>query len=363
MSGLHDENSPSVLHRRLLCAGSANAERGLPDTPSEAGARGTLGHAWSAHRLKPDDFGAPLEALTDAESEAVGYYVGVVRAMSPAAHAVLLVEHRVRLEEIGIIEGGSIDAAWIDTAERCGVLLDFKSGHVPVKGPRYNPQAIAYSLGLLAAFGLEYVDAVIVQPAMDEANRVRVHRFTRADLWAHGVAIEEGIAATKDPAAPRVPGPEQCEHCRARFTCVERTAAIESTQRYTSLTNAEAVRAMSPAARGYWWPRILEARKRLEEIEALFGSTVLEHRLDVEGFAIVPGKRGHRRWVDADAALVTGRGIALARGLDPDALIETKVKSPAEFDAILGKSQPVREKLEPLVTQFAGAPRLVQKGA
>ncbi len=357
---VHDENSPSVLFRRLLCPGSRRMEREMPDDAGPAAIRGRILHSWAAHRLQPTLFPAPIEPLTDPENDLITYYIGAVRSFAPTASG-LIVEHRLSLQELGIIEGGTIDAAWVDLSAGTGVVHDLKTGQVAVKPPAINWQLIAYAFGLMTNFGLNQVDAIVIQPLLDQDARIRVARFTRERLWSLSLTIEDGIAATEDPAAPLIPGPEQCEYCRARFKCEARNAAVAATQTYGALVNREAVRGMTPAQRGYWWPRIVEARKRLEEIEDLFSTSVIDEGMDVEGFAIIAGKRGNRKWTNPEAALDTGRAIALSAGIDPDRLIEMRIKSPGEFDEVLGKSKPVRDRLEPLITQTDGKPKLAQR--
>ncbi|HYG67730.1 MAG TPA: DUF2800 domain-containing protein [Anaeromyxobacteraceae bacterium] len=353
-------NSPSVGFRRRLCAGSGWAEAGKPDTGGHDAARGRIRHAWAAHLLMPSVHAEPAEPLSEDERQDVEAYVALVwkhYCFHASAGAILVVEQRVDLAEIGIPHGGTIDAA-IVVPGVCAYGYDYKSGRSYVEAPKHNDQCKAYAWGLAHHFGVPVVSFSIVQGA--------AHDFVREMVWnaAQLAVIEKEwkaiTAAALDPNAPRTPGERQCHDCRAKATCPERNAAITGATQFAKLHNADAVRAMTPAERGMWYALVQQGRARLEEIAKLMEETIVAESLPIDGFRVGPGKRGHRKWVDEIAALSVGRRIAIEKGRDPSALVTERVGSPSDFDKVLGTGADVKHRLSPLIEQPEGKMTLIQ---
>jgi hypothetical protein len=351
-------NRPSSLFRRRLCPGSARMEAGLPEETSEPAERGRLLHAWAAHFLAPTKQPQPATPMDAAGKAMVDAYVSAVwNQKPPRPGAELVVEHRVNLDHLGMPDGGTVDAAWIVPALEA-VVLDLKTGWGYVDPPQHSDQAKAYVSGVAHDFGTPKVTFGFVQ---DQAGDPRFAVFGPTEIDEIDRLLSAVVSATLPVDAPLVPGEKQCANCKARHACPARNGAVVATQEaYGELTSAAIVRAMTPAERGAWWARIIEARKRLQDIERLFHDTAVAEGLAVDGYRIGEGKRGYRVWTDAAQALARGRMLALETGKDPDDLAEQRVRSPAEFDKILGKSARVRQALDPITTQPPGNQTLLQ---
>lgn len=274
MAGTHSRLSPSSAHRYSRCPGAPNAEAGLPDDPSRFAAEGTVFHeiaAWCLQwGMEPEDF---LGAVFEEDGFEITVDADMVRYMTPGlARArelmagpgrVSYVERRVDLSHIlGEGEGGTADLTIIDTIEREIILWDWKYGQgVPVTAFE-NEQEMLYLLGawndlawpLLGNSADVKVRLIIEQPrargqltiregeesedeesdeaelddgdVSDETPQVAEWETTMDDVIVNfGWRMSEVAEATRDPNAPRVPGPKQCKFCKRAKTkggCPER---------------------------------------------------------------------------------------------------------------------------------------------
>ncbi|MGH9933385.1 MAG: DUF2800 domain-containing protein, partial [Pyrinomonadaceae bacterium] len=220
--------SPSSLHRRLFCPGSANAESGMPDTISEESAEGTGRHWIRETALSTDK---NVEDFLGEILEFDGFKFVVdqdwVRTIQPGIDYVrelggkLYIEIEVDLSAWMPGEKGTLDTAVV--VGRKVYIIDGKFGRDPV-GADENEQLMGYALG----FWQQYLGA---DTAYDEFILVTDQPYVwgGGDSWTtdldalldFGERLREAYVASQDPDAPRIPGAKACRYCKASAYCRE----------------------------------------------------------------------------------------------------------------------------------------------
>lgn len=222
MSGQHHEFSPSRLARLAACPGSYAAERGLPDTPSEAAEEGTQMHAWMEQmfrrgRVDPDgpQPDADQRETLDSARERVAM---LCNGNDYEIH----IEERMALHHwSGLLTEGTADLVAVPRdGVGAAVLVDYKFGRVPVSPQDARWQLGAYSAMVMQRWHVDAVEAYIVQPRVAGGLVQEPQIYDSADSVAG--RIHRVICACRMPGAPCVPDPDrQCRYCKAaaRGTC------------------------------------------------------------------------------------------------------------------------------------------------
>ncbi len=226
----HALNSPSTLHRRLACPGSANAEKDLPDTTSKYAEEGTKAHEIAAALLLGQTAEIDAEPAEDLLSS-VQQYVDTVQATVASLGGHLIVEQQVDYSlyaPAGMDAHGTLDSAVISNDVL--VICDYKHGRgVPVFATD-NPQLRAYALGVHSLYGLAYdyerVRLEIHQPRIGNHSTEELS-VAELERWGHEV-LRPGLEATLDPDAVRVAG-DHCTFCKARGSCQRLAEFVEET--------------------------------------------------------------------------------------------------------------------------------------
>jgi CRISPR/Cas system-associated exonuclease Cas4 (RecB family) len=390
----HYTLGPSAAPAWSRCPAKPTREHGIPNESSPFADWGTVAHDLAekvllnaAVPLVQDGsihgqvqangsvFYAPVEQhkhgraliALDAEMwQCVNTYVEFVRAI-PGER---LIEVRVPVDHITGEEGasGTSDAVVLSDTELVvvdlkggqGVRVDaYEEGDVDVLtgevSRRPNDQLAMYAGGALREVGwmgeFKTVRMVIVQPRL---NHVSEHVMTVAELEAHLDYLRERAEATRDPLAPAVPGDKQCKFCRAKATCPELQAVV--------LTETVGVFDDLDAAK----PRPLasvdlsQAMRLIPLIESWCESVRAKVFADLqagvphEGWKLVTGRRGARRWTDEAIATDMLRNkfrLPIEKAFDMTLI------SPTKAEEVLAKEHPRQWKqLLPLITQPDGKP-------
>lgn len=401
----HAMLSPSSAYTWIECAASTAAQRGQPDDSSEYADEGTAAHElmkWCLEsgndtaaymgRVIPvgiGEDGKPRRTFeVDEEmAEAVQRYVDAVRDRITAlelagAWVEMLVEQSLSIEHITGEKGakGTSDtiliAVWPDGRAEIEVW-DLKYGRgVPVVAER-NYQGMMYAGGAYnehsAFVEFEKVRIVIFQPRVNDTPSEWELSPTELLAW---------ISETAKPAAGRAllyldsvdfaplmlgdfsPGEKQCRFCKAKAVCPALAKHVEETigADFETLTDVAA----QPGYDGYLTGAEMLDNERLGAIyPALpliesWGKAVLariEHELlngnAVPGAKLVQGRKGARRWSDADEAERSLKSMRLKQ----EQMYNFKLISPTQAEKLLAKESPRRwKKVEQLVTQPPGSP-------
>ena len=203
----HHINSPSSLHRRRHCPGSARMERGRPELPSEYAEEGRVLHAavWN-RELRANLSAEQLEALAVCDK--------VLAALNVSAwHA----EERAELfNGFDLLTWGTPDGWGVaeDDGGSALYVVDFKFGRLEVDAPEENDQLGAYCAALMNFTGIAKAHAIIVQPRLWPPTL----SFTFTDAVALTGYYQDIIAATERPELVLCAG-DWCKYCKAQFDC------------------------------------------------------------------------------------------------------------------------------------------------
>lgn len=309
----HAVLSPSGAHRWMACPGAPAMERGIEDSGSTYAAEGTLAHALAAQML---DFDGSDEATYEQEAarlrnpEMYAYcyaYAELVRQFQ--GEGALMVEQAVPIGHITGEEGasGTVDALILRDDEV--TVCDLKYGYDPV-GAEKNPQLMLYALGALEVVRLigaepARVRLVIIQPRI--SDKPSEWDCTVAELEAWGLecsrAAVNAVGCLTGGQLRLVPGEKQCKWCKAKATCPELARHVQDTlgADFESMGLGVAPDVVGErddiahkmAATGLIEDWIKAVRAEVER-RLLAGTPV-------DGYKLVQGRQGARKWADAAA--------------------------------------------------------------
>lgn len=323
----------------------------------------------------------------DDLAKAVQEYVDLCRSIAGDSPLVFVEERVNYASALGVDEAlawGTTDFGTILLAERELVGIDLKGGKGVLVTAENNEQQMLYAVGLyekVKAFAeIDTVRMIICQPRIE--GGVTEHAITVKELmtWArtHGaMAAQHAVKWYRDvadagqdhgPIIERmvdvlVPGDKQCRFCNAKAICPKLTQDVVNTvaDDFVDLDNPEKgtlpktlaakidVKALSVAA-------LAEKMRACDLIEAWVKdvrAAVETHLLQgeqVPGYKLVQGKKGARRWSDAEAAAKRLKTYLGAK----DAMKPAEPISPTEAEKRLtAKQYGALLKLE-LITQADG---------
>jgi len=363
MSGTHDINSPSSLFRRELCPGSGRMEEQVGEgETSPAAAEGIRKHevmAECAHQRSRDPI-TEFDTDSPEDREGLEYCWAEMEKLLDQAkkeNALVLVEHHLDLEEVGISKGGTLDFAIVKPGEWF-TLVDWKFGTGWVAAPFYNRQMHAYACGLKQEFGCQYGTAMIVQPhAIGEKTKsASFEDYEIEQLYAR---LKEIVRRAKDPNARLIPG-SHCQYCKALSSCPARRALAESATAQAPISVVSTLKSLPPESRHEYFERMRLALAWLGAAVKDVEQSILTGDLTINGFKVGEG-RSSRVWADiskAEQLLVQELG---------QAAYERKLLSPAQAEKRLaevgGGKRRVTTLLQDLVAQKPGHPRVVRDGS
>ena len=371
----HSERGPSTAHRWRKCPGSVRQSRGLPNTAGIEAAYGTVFHEFAAlciqHGLDPQGFvGAkmtvePFGELTFDQAMADNMLPGLdlIRAYMAAPGAKTIVEERVDLTYwVGPGEFGTTDCAVIDITNWRLVVFDWKYGAgVPVS-PVRNDQAFLYGLGTWTSFAhamfadhiLEtHGDAALDAPWEDDIELVVIIEQPRAEggggVWtttvgemlAEGERIRLDAAATEDPDAPIIPGPDQCKFCLAgkAMVCPEKPKHLlklagtdfdDLESDFMCGVPPDIPSAFTPEQRSQLLLHKSMFEKMFEDLHAAAFNDAEKGR-PVPGMKLVTGRSPARAWRDDQKA------EAILKSQFGEEAFNKKLLSPAQIEEKVGK--------------------------
>lgn len=234
---------PSTLPRLESCPGSFEAEKGLADTTGPEAESGSRVHAalrdlvtMQTLEMTAIDFELKAEhlagkkKLTDRETFIVKWFGEIVRKVCQehGGIAFFTKETPVSMPFAGVVLEGTPDI-WLVFKDGSVHVFEYKSGHGEQDTADNHAQGQAY--GVLVADTLKDAMPVTVHILAAGNTNGEAHTFTEYnpdDLEWIRANIRDTLAAVLKKNAPRTPGHNQCQYCKARGTdrCPETVEAV-----------------------------------------------------------------------------------------------------------------------------------------
>jgi len=317
----HAKLSPSSAHRWLECPGSVTLEAEYPDDiVSEYAEYGTAGHMLGEIHLNnqlpvkmsagiilnksinfPDGF-----QVDDEMIDAVQTYVDYCHTVDEGK---MYVEQKVEFTD-WVPEGfGTADCIKISKSplgDRITVI-DLKMGKGVKVDAENNPQGMLYALGVVSSARKRteigddaLVTICIVQPRIDHISEWGI---TVGDLVHWGDTVVKKKAGEAWTGQMKFnPGEKQCRFCKASATC--KALAEQSLQTamdiFTDLPTTgdlKQIHSLSNSEVSQLLPRLDEISNWIKSLKA-FAFEQLEQGFRIEGYKLVRGRAGNRKWID-----------------------------------------------------------------
>jgi len=362
----------------MPCPGSNVLEAAYPDSSSVYADEGTAAHtlaSWVLEDGLPVDtyiggeikVGERAFTVTDDMAAYVQDYAKLVREY--AAGGTLMVEQRVPIGHLTAEDGatGTSDAVIVKGNEL--IVVDLKYGMGVRVDADNNPQLQMYALGALEEFGIlgdfEIVTMVIHMPRL---NHVSEWSVPVQHLLAFGTQVAD---AATTAAHARVdeghetwngtylnPGEKQCRFCRAKATCPALKAEVGDIVHDTATLDdfADLLPHTPDMQTGDNYLSIAMSKVGLVEDWCKAIRAEVERRLlagkQVDGFKLVEGKRGHRKWVDAKAVESLFKSFRLRQ----DEAYDLSLISPTTAEKVFKENPKRWAKVQEHITQSTGKP-------
>ena len=382
----HAKLSPSGAHRWMRCPGSVVLEAQYPDRGSVFAREGSAAHELAAivlegnepnaqgyvgMKVEFEDGGETVQWLvTQDMADHVDDYVKLVR--EKAEGKTLLVERKVPIGHITGEKGatGTSDAIIIDVEQETIEVIDFKYGAGVQVFAEDNEQAQFYGLGTLEEYGIvgdfKYITMTIHQPRMNH-----VAEWTIPTYQIYGFADMAEQAAERCRQAEQAsidgdltdylnPGEKQCKFCSAKASCPALRAEITEVVGGSAAATLDEFAQFTPEVvdmqTGDNYLPIAMAKVDMVEQWCKAVRAEVERRLlagqQVDGYKLVEGKRGARKWgseADVESLFKSFR-------LRQDEMYDFSLISPTKAEKLFKENPKRWAKVKDLITQNSGKP-------
>lgn len=356
----HAKLSPSGAHRWMRCPGSVDAEAPIPDRSSIYADEGSRAHALGEACLRTGlntlDPSLALDGVDEDMQYNVQIYVDHVRAVAAEVPgSLLLVEQKLAISEYVPESYGTSDALVFQAAPGrpvVGHVFDLKYGKGIRVSAAENEQMMLYALGADQEYGfaLDVEEWVlwIVQPRLDAVSSWRI---TAEELrqWGRD-RVKPAALAALTPGAPLVPGPKQCQWCKAAPVCraLKDHAVAVAREEFAVLPPDH----LTPAELGELLPKLKVMESWAESVRQ-YAYTLAASGTTIPGYKLVSGN-ANRAWADETAVADT----LVTAGVDPWQPSKL-IGIPAAEKALKARKLNPAEVLSGLIIKPAGAPSLV----
>jgi len=279
-----------------LCRGRHQAQIGLAELrPTEESRSGNIIHAlWTGNdpQCKPTPAETEkAEALCEQEATVAAQFFGTHQGLVRIVERRLWHEFEVASSDSSqriLKTSGQFDVALVQPESRRALILDGKSGWLPVTPNPANLQLRRLAALLWRQLGSEEIGVGILKPfARPEAPCV----YTVPDLQRSIVELEEDVRQSHAPQPTRTAGEEQCRYCRVRESCPTRLAWLSAALPVASpALPMISARDWTPAQRVLFLEREKDVRDWLEARKAEIKALLKELPDAVPGYALKPGR-------------------------------------------------------------------------
>lgn len=382
----HAKLSPSGAHRWMRCPGSVVLEAPYPDSGSSYAREGTAAHELAALVLESppataqDYVGKRIEFEDDGETvhwpitqdmaDYVDDYVKLVRER--AEGKTLFVECKLPIGHITGEAGatGTSDVVIVDHANHTIEVIDLKYGMGVRVDAEENEQTQLYALGALEEYGIlgdfAYVAMVIHQPRLNHVSEwvITVDQlldFAKGASFAAGQCdLARSIEGDDALAAFLSPGEKQCRFCKAKATCPALRAEVAEVVGGSAAATIDEFADFTPETvdmqTGDNYLPIAMAKVGMVEDWCKAVRAEVERRLlagqKVDGYKLVEGKRGPRKWSDAEAVETLFKSFRLRQ----DEMYDFSLISPTKAEKLFKQNPKRWAKVSECITQSTGKP-------
>ena len=384
----HAKLSPSGAHRWMRCPGSVVLEAQYPDESSSYAREGTAAHelaalvledgdataqAYVGKRIAYNDHGEDVQwPITQDMADYVDDYVKLVRER--AEGATLLVERKLPIDHITGEKGatGTSDVVIIDHANAEIVVIDLKYGMGVRVSAEENEQTQLYALGALEEYSVlgdfAHVSMLIHQPRLNHVSEwtITVEQLLKfadeAEAAANISRDAESVLAGNDKLDWMYlnPGEKQCRFCKAKATCPALRAEITEVVGGSSAATLDEFSDFTPETvdmqTGDNYLPIAMAKVGMVEDWCKAVRAEVERRLlagqNVDGYKLVEGKRGPRKWSDADDIEQLFKSFRLRQ----DEMYDFTLISPTKAEKVFKENPKRWAKVQERITQSTGKP-------
>jgi len=382
----HAKLSPSGAHRWMRCPGSVVLEAEYPDVGSSYAREGTAAHELAAlvlesppataqdyvgKRIEFEDDGETIHwPITQDMADHVDDYVRLVRER--AKGKTLFVECRLPIGHITGETGatGTSDVVIIDHANKTIEVIDLKFGMGVRVSAEDNEQTQLYALGALEEYGLlgdfDHVAMLIHQPRLNHVSEWVITVDQLLD-FAKGASFSAGqcdlarsIEGDEGLAAFLSPGEKQCRFCKAKATCPALRAEVAEVVGGSAAATIDEFADFTPETvdmqTGDNYLPIAMSKVGLVEDWCKAVRAEVERRLlagqNVDGYKLVEGKRGPRKWgSEADV-----ENLFKSFRLRQDEMYDFSLISPTKAEKLFKQNPKRWAKVSEHITQSTGKP-------
>lgn len=390
---VHAKLSPSSAHRWLNCPASVIVSQGLPDSRSTYAAEGTAAHFLASECLTQDVTASYFEKYIAVEdngdcyfttlavgagnlpyfnaegemAEHVQKYLDYVQKIVQDTKGTLFVEQSLSLEHITSEPGANGTSDSVILTDNEIIIVDLKYGMGVKVDAENNQQLMLYALAALNEYDFyaEFQQArlVIHQPRLGHVSEWTI---SIDELKAFGEQVKRAAkyismldADSLDIDADYCPSNDTCKFCKAIATCPAAQKEVFETvaNDFDDLTDDSGDELGND--------RLAECYGKLDfiktwckAIEQLTYDKLAKGE-NVEGFKLVEGRAGSRKWADESEA----EALMKSMRIKVDLMYDKKIISPTSAEK-LAKTDKIGStqwgKLQDLIIKPQGNPTIAK---
>ena len=354
MAEKHSNLSPSQAERFFNCPGSVQAQMKIdiiePSNP--AALEGTAIHELAAKCLKEnidpfeligdiievkDNYGDVIDfTITDDFAFAVRTYRNVILNIldfHKVSLNTLQIEAKFSVPEVDKLATGTTDCSFIVGTTL--YVFDLKGGRGIIVDPEENKQCMYYALRpyLDAKMFIDKIIIAIIQPRAREGEFVKFWDTTPERMEQFIVELKEAVAKTK-LKNPEYSAGDWCKYCKAEGNCpvlVEKTVACIENVMPKARESFPKITALTPEQIGKALPALDVIKSIIEKLEGYALSLAMKGE-EIPNYTLTRGRK-NRVYKDEQAVI---ERFEKEHGRN---LFETKLRTPAQLEKIVGKTE------------------------
>lgn len=351
----HSPYGGSVAQRILDCPYSLRDLDSIPKITSggAAASEGSFAHGVLEDRLELGFFTSIDPEIVQSLEPVIEHIEGI---LAKYPDAFLLVEETFRAPEIHKECWGTADVVIVIPSTKTLIVGDLKYGKGIRVDPEENAQALLYAFSAARRLGLipdtdggeertieiDRVVLKIYQPRIDhEDGPIRSWETTPDRLVDFAFEYRKAICSSALVDIQPNPGEKQCRFCPKAPACEGNRARLNQMAEHVF---ADKKKIPVPAALGdTFTPESLAAM--LDQLPAAkafisnleeFAYHCLQNGIEVPGYKLVR-KRSNRSWSNEVKSGQAPVPLTKAFGIPASQVVESKIKSPAQIEKIVGK--------------------------